>query len=319
MKGMRILYALTAVVLFAGCFKEVSYKTSYVLKPLVQELSGDPTQAVAGVKAYAYAADTSLYTVSTYEDALNGVITSRENPSEKISTPSATGEAWDQEGTEGWVRMELTRPTQMIVAVDPSHRLYAYTQQTLTETLPNLYVSLVFKPWKEGNFYAEGNWQFYNEFYVPPVTLDCYVDPQVELSEGAAPTSIETVKVYAYAVDTTAWFLASYDDAVAGVLTSKADTTVTRSNPNFQGYLDSTSGLYRMEVTTEQLMLVVVDRTDRLYAYSQRTVDLTGASPTYPLLFRPWKQLWIERDETDGWTLVNPAHAPEEGQSQPQT
>ena len=31
----------TAVVLFAGCFKEVSYRTDYVLKPLVQENSGD--------------------------------------------------------------------------------------------------------------------------------------------------------------------------------------------------------------------------------------------------------------------------------------
>ena len=312
MKGARILYALTAAALFAGCFKEVSFRTTYVLKPLMQELSGDPTQAISGVKAYAFAADTSHYKVASYEDALNGVITSRTDPAEKISAPSATGEPWEQEGTEGWVRMDLTHPTQMIVAVDPSRRLYACTQQTLTETLPNLYVALVFKPWKEGNYYAEGNWQFYNEFYVPPTTLDCYIDPTIQLAEGAEATAIETVKVYAYAVDTTAWFLASYDDAVAGVLTSKADTTVTRSNPNFQAYLDSGSGLYRMEVTTEQLMLVVVDRTDRLYAYSQRTVDLTGASPTYPLLFRPWTQRWIERDETDGWTLVNPAYAPAE-------
>lgn len=311
MKGMRFLYALTAAMLLAGCFKKVSLETAYVLKPQVQELSGDPTQAVTGVKTYAFAADTNRYTVASYEDALNGIITLRENPSEKISTPSATGEAYETEGAEGWLRMMLTHPSQMIVAVDPSRRLYAYTQQEISETLPTLYVALVFKPWKEGNYYSEGKWQFYNEFYTPPASVDCFIDPKIELSEGAAPSDIETVKVYAYAVDTTSWYLASYDDAVAGVLTSKTDPEVTRSNPNFQAYLDSESGLYKMEVTAEQLMLVVADRTDRLYAYSQRTVDLSGNSPTYSLLFRPWKQVWVEKDPTDDWVIVNPAYAPE--------
>ena len=101
MKGMRFLYALTAAMLLAGCFKKVSLETAYVLKPQVQELSGDPTQAVTGVKTYAFAADTNRYTVASYEDALNGIITLRENPSEKISTPSATGEAYETEGAEG--------------------------------------------------------------------------------------------------------------------------------------------------------------------------------------------------------------------------
>lgn len=310
MKRLRILGALAAAVLLAGCFEKVSYETNYILKPLSQELSGNPTEPVTGVKAYAFNVDTSLYTVASYEDALNGVVSLRSNPSEKISTPAATGEPYEQEGTEGWVRMTLSQPTQMVVAVDPTHRLYAYTQQSLSQSLPNLYISLVFKPWKEGTFYTEGNWRFYNEFYAPSTTLDCYLDPKLEPSEGAEPASIETVKIYAYVVDTTSWYLRSYDDAAAGVITSKADTTVTRSNPNFQAYSDSATGLYKMSVTASPLMLVVVDRTDRLYAYTQRDVDLAGASPTYSLLFRPWRQLWIEHDTTDDWILVNPAYAP---------
>lgn len=309
MKGIRIVYGLTAAVLLAGCFKKVTFETAYVLKPQVQVYSGDPAQAVTGVKVYAFDADTALYRVASYDDALNGVVTRRTDASDRL-TPSATGESCATEGSEGWLRMTLRRPTQMIVAVDPSRRLYACTQQSISETLSTLYVSLVFKPWKEGTFYSEGKWQFYNEFYVPPTTLDCFIDAQVEETEGAAATSIGMVKVYAYAVDTTSWYLASYDDAVAGVLTSKSDPAVTRSTPNFQAYKDSSSGLYRMEVTAEQLMLVVVDRTDRLYAYSQRLVDLTGDSPTYRLLFRPWRQEWIEKDEADDWVIVNPAYAP---------
>ncbi len=314
MKRLRILCALAAAGLLAGCFKKVSYETDYVLKPLVQTLSGNPTEPVAGLKAYAFNVDTSLYTVASYEDALNGVVSLRSNPSEKLSTPAATGEPYEQEGTSGWVRLALSQPTQMVVAVDPEHRLYAYTQQTLSQGLPSLYVSLVFKPWKEGTSYEEGKWRFCNEFYAPPATLDCYIDPKVQLSEGAEGSTIETVKIYAYVVDTTSWYLASYDDAVSGVITSKADTTVTRSNPNFQAYSDSATGLYKMSVTASPLMLVVADRTNRLYAYTQREVDLAGSSPTYSLLFRPWRQLWIEHDTADDWVLVNPAYAPSDTQ-----
>ena len=36
MKAKRILPLLAAAALLAGCFKDVSYKTNYVLKPLAQ-------------------------------------------------------------------------------------------------------------------------------------------------------------------------------------------------------------------------------------------------------------------------------------------
>ena len=44
----------------------------------------------------------------------------------------------------------------MIVAVDPTNRLYAYTQQEMSDNLPNLYVTLIFKLWKEGFTYKDG-------------------------------------------------------------------------------------------------------------------------------------------------------------------
>ena len=43
MKTKRIILFLAAAALFTGCFKDVSYKTTYVFKPLEQEKSGDPT------------------------------------------------------------------------------------------------------------------------------------------------------------------------------------------------------------------------------------------------------------------------------------
>ena len=65
------------------CFKDVSYKTTYVFKPLEQEKSGDPTQILADAKLYAFAADTSSWEVASCKDALAGVISQRGNRNEK--------------------------------------------------------------------------------------------------------------------------------------------------------------------------------------------------------------------------------------------
>lgn len=320
MKGIRIILLCGVVLWAAGCFKDTSVKTNYVLKPLSQTLSTDPYEALEGVKAYAFAADTTLYTVASYEDALNGVISLKSDLSSKLSEPTAVSEPYEQEGATGWVHMSLSAPTQMVVAVDTQHRLYAYTQQELEVNLPNLYVVLPFKVWKEGNSYKDGNWSFYNEYYTPPVYRDCYVDAKVQLTEEGETTSISKMEVYAYAADTTAWFIASYDDAVSGKITSKADTTETRTIPSFQAYADGETGLYKMSVSAENLMVVVADRSDQLYAYTQQTVDLAETDPlSFPsLVFRPWKGIWIDKTDTNGWTVVNPTYEPEEPETQKQ-
>ena len=318
MKGVRTILLSGLILLAAGCFKDTSIKTNYVLKPLSQTLSTDPYTAFEGLKAYAFSADTNLYTVVSYEEALNGIISLKSDFTTKITTPIATSEPYEEPGATGWVHMPLSRPSQMVVAVDPNNRLYAYTQQELEVNLPNLYVVLPFKIWKEGNSYKDGNWSYYNEFYQPPVYVDCYVDASVQLTEGAETTPISKMDVYAYAADTTAWYLASYDDAVSGKITSKTDPTDTRTIPSFKAYADGDTGLYKMEVSAEQLMVVVVDRSDQLYAYTKQLVDLESENAvTFPaLIFRPWKGLWIDKSDTDGWTLVNPEYAPEDSETQ---
>lgn len=310
MNVKRTILFLTAAALLTGCFKDVSTTTNYVIKPLVQDLSGDPYLALEGVKAYAFAADTAFYTVASYADALEGVASLKGNPSERLS-PFVTAMPYEREGTDGWVQMSMSNATQMVLAVDTEHKIYAYTQQELAENLPVLYVALPFKPWKEGFSYKDGNWSYYNEFYTPPTYLDCFIEPAVQSEEGGAAGEISSLKAYAFAADTTAWYIASYDDAVAGKITSKDDDSFTRSNPNFTAYKEESSALYKMQVSTPTLMVVVVDRVNRLYAYTKKEVDLEGASPTFPVLFRPWIQQWIDDEEPNGWIVVNPELDPD--------
>ena len=77
MKTKRIILFLAAAALFTGCFKDVSYKTTYVFKPLEQEKSGDPTQILADAKLYAFAADPSARDVASYPEARAGEISQR--------------------------------------------------------------------------------------------------------------------------------------------------------------------------------------------------------------------------------------------------
>ena len=311
MKAKQILPLLAAAALLAGCFKDVSYKTNYVLKPLAQAQTVDPVEPFEGLKAYAFDADTAFYTVASYEDALNGVIARKDDLSDRIASPVAAAEPCVREGTVGWVQMPLSAETQMVVAVDPVNRVYAYTQQELDVNLPNLRV-VDFQTLK-GFSWLRGQLGFTTSALRLRLPRDCLIDPSVQLAEGGETSEIANVKAYAYAADTTAFYIASYDDAVSGKLTAKTAGVTPPATP-FSAYEDKETGLYKMEVSSSTLMVVVVDRTNRLYAYSKQVVDLEGETVTLPVVFRPWRATWIYVE--DGWRFVDASRAPE---TKPQT
>lgn len=304
----RLPYALLAAGLLTGCFKEVATTTRYTLQPYVQEHSSAAYEPLQGVEAFAFAADTTLWTVASYDEALEGIITNRARPEEKMRADAAAQPADPAE--KGWVEMEVEATPQMIVAIDTEHRLYAYTQQQLVENLPRLYVSMIFKPWKKGFSYKGGNWRFFNDFYSPPRQTVCYVGAAVQAAEGGAATPVEDaqkLRVYAFAADTTRWQVTSFADADAGRIVMKEDPRKTTDNPNYTGYLDRESNLFRFDSEEATLMLVIVDRQNRIYAYSEQHLDLGGDPVTFDVTFRPW--VGVERYAEEEWRYVGPKPA----------
>jgi len=305
MRKVTVIALLLVVLGAAACFKEVAFRTVYVIKPLCQATSDVQNPSVVpDAVAYAFDADTAAWTVASYDDALAGIITSRSDPDEKIAAPYASSSPY---GDEGWIRLSLDREWQMIVVVDPADKLYACTRQQIGENLGQLTVSAVFQPWKPGKSYKSGNWLFFNDFYVEPLRLDCFVDAKSQASDEAEPLPLESPKIYAYAADTAAWRIASYDDALAGIISSKSSDR-TRTSPDFPAYGVPDSDLFSFEATASPLMAVVVDRADRIYAYTKAEIDLAGESPVFSLLFRPWTKQWIA--EQAGWVFVDERHAP---------
>ncbi|MDE6877270.1 MAG: hypothetical protein K2P00_05585, partial [Alistipes sp.] len=197
MRKVSCIFFFALALSAVSCFKKVAFRTDYVLKPLREVTSDDRVrEPVAGAVAFAFDADTAAWTVASYDDALAGVITSRADPAVMQSAPYASSQPY---GDGGWISLPLDREWQMVVAVDPVDRLYAYTQQRIGENLPVLTVSLIFQPWRSGRSYKWGNWLFFNDFYVDPTRVECFVDAQAQSAEGAQPEPLSQPKIYAYA------------------------------------------------------------------------------------------------------------------------
>ena len=160
-----LLSLLLAAALLTGCFKKIGYDTFYVLEPWTQDGAQRFAPPFGTVRTYAFAADTTYWTVRSYEDAVAGAITSVRT-GERME-PLAEGEPYVIDGNENWLAMQLDGPRFFILAVDLEHRLYAYTEQEMGENLPRLFTSVVFPlVWKNKRV-KNGKWIVCNDFYEP--------------------------------------------------------------------------------------------------------------------------------------------------------
>ena len=116
--------AVAAALAGTGCFKSIGYETFYVLRPWAQEGTVKTPIPREDMLAYAFDADTTEWSVLSYEDAVAGIITSRRT-GEKLR-PIAQGEPYEIDGNENWLAMQLNGPRFLILAVDQSNRLYIH-------------------------------------------------------------------------------------------------------------------------------------------------------------------------------------------------
>lgn len=142
-----ILYAAAALLL-GGCFKSVGYDTDVILKSWVQTESAAELKPAQGVVAYAFEADTVTWTVASYEDALNGVLTRKGTDEAGVSPVQGTAYRVDSVDMD-LLLMRVGSTPVVVVAVDTENRLYGYRQQDLGENLPQLFTSVIFRPWKQ--------------------------------------------------------------------------------------------------------------------------------------------------------------------------
>ena len=151
-----------------GCLKGYDGNVVYVLKPLVS--NGSENEDVDHyITAYAYYADTTHWTVASYDDAVAMRITNRESGDVRTE-PAAVSEPFVEAASNGHYSVEMTlRPrTMMIVAVDTEMKLYGYREQKLPEGLTSIFETVIFYPTRAAKQFKAGVWMMFNDFYVEP-------------------------------------------------------------------------------------------------------------------------------------------------------
>lgn len=161
-KWLKIIVLAAVAVATTSCFKKVTMDCRYHVRPYYQAESGGVAVQGEGTIAYAFAADTSQWTIATYDDALNGVLTS------KTSGEKRTDAMDRAEQSDSTVVLQLTATPATIVVVDTVNKLFGWRMTDVVENLPDLYVSVTFRPWSVKKRYAEGAWRMNNEAYVAP-------------------------------------------------------------------------------------------------------------------------------------------------------
>ncbi len=186
---MRRFY-IYILALFALCSclgGDEEYNTLLVVRPTHQVESSSPNEWLEGCVAYVFEGvsveDIDLWSVESYDDALNGVMTNVQS-GEKITAtakgvdytfpeidpedlPESYDPEYDPEAEDnrvyeygvGALSMQIGGEDIALLVVDPSTESYGYTALEVGMNLSVTYVSVLFHDWKYGS-YASGKWKF---------------------------------------------------------------------------------------------------------------------------------------------------------------
>lgn len=298
MNRKSLLAMLIACMTIVGCKKDVSYDTLYILKSWNQATSGGELSPLKDVLLFGYSADTTEWYINSYDDALNGIFTSKVNPDEKLQ-PKIVGEPMELEGFGIAQSMRSKMNNMMVLAVDTENRLYGYTQHEMAENMPQMYVSIVFHPWKQMSEYKNGTWWMFNDFYMPDIKAT--IRPTFTPEEGAESQTLMSLRVYAYSGKSKAegWMPASFDQAGAGKLTDSSLQEVIEPDYTFSA---DYGGVVTMKFKEGDYLLMAYDALNG-GAFALRDFSPEEADSDIGVEFAPWR---VDSPfENNGWTIYN--------------
>ncbi len=294
----RFIIFFIVAMAFCGCMKDVSFRTNFILNPYVELESGAEKMPLDGVLLYAFKADTTEWRVNSYDDAAFGVITNKESGEQKGA--AAVG-AQSPTNSPDKITVEMATDFEqaMLVAVDTENRCYAYTNYKVGVNLPQTYMTLMFRPWKNSASFKDGKWMMMPTIYSTRYLVNSFA----ELSQGGGVDELDGALAYLFDADTTAWYVANYENAIKGVVTHKSSGEEKKAA--FTGKtVEGKANQVEMQSNLKSGMVVVVDELNGWYGYANQTFDYNTAEISRDIIFRDWS--YPESYDEDGWR-VKPA------------
>ena len=142
-KLTKIVAIIVALVAMGGCFQEEKQGTRMRIALYSQNVTTDPILRTSheNIEAYAfYVGKGSKWMVKTWEDALNHVITNKDNESIVLSEPALYG-SYDPTA-EYQLSLELWNQYTFIVVVDKENEIYATRFYETPVNIPEVMVQL---------------------------------------------------------------------------------------------------------------------------------------------------------------------------------
>lgn len=138
--------------------------------------------------------------------------------------------------------------------------------------------------------------------------LKSWVQPQ----SGDDLQHLDNVRLFGFDADTSAWRVASYEDALVGRITSQDDAGVTLDaeivgvESDVEGYGKAST----MQVKgLSRVMVLAVDTQNRLYGYTQQEISENLPKMYVSLVFHPWKSSSTYKN--GAWYMFNDFYVPD--------
>lgn len=137
--------------------------------------------------------------------------------------------------------------------------------------------------------------------------ISCYVQD----TSGAKDRTLESALAFAFYGDTAQYEVASYEDALNGVVTDRRSGEKRTSEVSA---VSGAEGLAILHLTSTPVILTVCDTENRLYAWRAAAVG-AGLDEIYvSLRFRPWRE--AKRYTEAKWFMVNQFYEPQPPQGE---
>lgn len=316
---MRNILACIIIALLALSCQKVEVDSVYTVRVFIQERQSGERIPAEDVKVYAFAADTTLWAVASIEDARQGIITSRENPGEKLDNPETAEQYLDTVEGEtvfnGKYRFAtpFTQQNMMLVVAHGTQDIFAYGNAQLQYNLDRMEVTLVLELYRtDTEPYTQGLWRIYNMGTEVPVKCAYTVTSKQQRAEGSLGSTVPAVALntarlhvfYLSEEDGTAtdWRVASYNDAVNGVLTSRSNASDTRQAADVETeYIDNKA---TVTITQSNTVLLVYDTVQPMYAYAAANMVNNPETQNDEVTFKPYAPGTTESPEGERWTVT---------------
>ncbi len=160
---------IVALLLCVGCFNDEEFNTQIVFQPTFQAVDGDDYQHLPGVVGYAFDVESADVEILDYAMAASGFVA--DIGSGEVIAPFAVTSAYldNEEWADVAQSMQVAREDVFLLVVDTANESYAYRDYTVGINLSTTYITMAFRPWKEGSV-TQSSWT--------------YVYPEIIIDEG---------------------------------------------------------------------------------------------------------------------------------------